>query len=1223
METIFLKFLNQKLGDFLQVDSKNVQLSPGSGQLSLRQASVRADVFDGLHFPLALRGGFLEEVAVNFSAGLFASDGGGAKVVVKNVFLALGPHTSDWSLEHVYDCKSKLVDLVMKVYELKGTLKKRKVAESGKEGYFASIKQRMSEKVAKHFLGMLEVHVSNVHIRYEDDVTQPLPFACGLKVGFIGVTSDDKPQRSFLFGFDDPGDTKKRLPRATGEWLHSTHRHSDPLFRQSVATRRVSAYWDIGGDAADLFATRPASGRQVKDNFSRLNLRETFSACVVDKLLEIFPPDHPRRKVLQGPSFRERLDFHQYLLFPVSINAHIVANRASEACLQQQAPLKDADVVIERLEVAVDTEQIRSINQLVAFAQEFKRKDALLRTRPSDSIGKYLSEMVALQSAPRSDSAGRDVEEAVVESFSAEDARSELVEKKRRVVQAWWRHALEGVRVLGQLPRHASRVDAAELQRKARDRERYIDLCLQAAALDAKITPAKDLHPSHPVRRLREMQVRLDLPEVLEWRLQALEMAPKAAATLGATGPSGASDSAAGSIRGGQLGMRRSGSFGTDISSAAASAPPAPLIAAPAAPPVVKGVEKDAKPSTLQVQVRLLEFDVHVLASASRLWIDALAARIGVGSASPAAKGKRRRRRTVARQVLAKGQVSGVQLEAVQKGFEARRVARWVELRVGGISAENCCARQGSAARPIFSMSPFESSEAEPACVFVGLTMLESKDGSFQAGDIPLTAVLDPAVGLRSHLRPARKQETPAQLQRMGFLKEYKDEPGRLLTFAYVRAGAVRAVDVAAYRRRLLGVMKRGSNSGGKVPDLVRNPSLAALDRELMHRMQKKVEMMVGKSNMLSAIEGAFDGMEVRAVDDYNARNSLCKGASLGALQFKALMCGCPQAMQVLVKRVPRPDERLQSSGGINTAGFDIGAMALPWKVSMFLVPKADYDLGEDAGLPIVDALSMTGKSNDSREDWRREAEVAQRLSGSPISKKGKKGKKASRPSITAVRETSRDRGNREEQTSEPLPGAWFRKWGRKRTPRMRFVLFDEASEAIVWKNKETDKSARGMIPLSKVQDVCVGAKTPLLRSVRHVQFQEGLSWSVVASDRTLDLQAESMAVQVKWVAWLRERFKQYYFANGLNREVRATGSLLFDAKSKAFPSSLRPPQGELCTLLRTCRRLHSVTSIGRVLRRAEAPRDRGASSRGPAGPPEEAEPPPPDRPVPLTSLSL
>lgn len=169
METIFLKFLNQKLGDFLQVDSKNVQLSPGSGQLSLRQASVRADVFDGLHFPLALRGGFLEEVAVNFSAGLFASDGGGAKVVVKNVFLALGPHTSDWSLEHVYDCKSKLVDLVMKVYELKGTLKKRKVAESGKEGYFASIKQRMSEKVAKHFLGMLEVHVSNVHIRYEDE----------------------------------------------------------------------------------------------------------------------------------------------------------------------------------------------------------------------------------------------------------------------------------------------------------------------------------------------------------------------------------------------------------------------------------------------------------------------------------------------------------------------------------------------------------------------------------------------------------------------------------------------------------------------------------------------------------------------------------------------------------------------------------------------------------------------------------------------------------------------------------------------------------------------------------------------------------------------------------------------------------------------------------------------------------------------------------------------
>jgi len=1159
MESIIMKFINQKLGDFLQVDAKNVQLSPGSGQLSLKEAAVRADVFDGLHLPFAVRGGFLEDVTVNVSSGLFAR-GSGSKVVVKNVFLVLGPHETDWSVQHVYDCKSKLVDLVMKVYELKGALKKKSSSDQGRAGgYFASMKQRMSENIAKHFLGMLEVHISNIHVRYEDAITQSLPFACGFKLGFVGVTSDDKPQRSFFFGFEGADDKQRDGPRATGDWKYADHSLSDPLFRQSIVTRRVSAYWDIG---TQLFATQPLSGEQVRANFCRLNLRETFSTCVVDKLLENFPPDHPRRQRLPGPNFRERLDFHQYVLFPVSIHAHIVANRNSEACVAQKAPLKDADVMIERLEVAIDTGQMRSVNELIAFAKEFKRQDSLSRTRPFEPISNYMDTMSLGACKSSSSTSQPDVgSSGVVGEPVGDMGNSVLAQQRKAVVRAWWHHALEGVRIITNLPRATTLVNAADLRERSQLRETYVNLCLQAKASEVKGVPAKDLPPDHPLRLLQQMQLRLNLPEILEWRLQALTTTADA------------------------VGARTA----TETSTATSAGGAAP---APAAPK--EGEQQGRTPSTLQVRLRLNTFDVYFLAAAGRFWIEALGVdrKLVRASQSDDASG-RRRRRVVIRQVLVKGNVANVQLEAVQKGFISRRVARWVELRVGGVGAENCCVKETSAARQLVSLSPIENLEGAtvPVCVFVGLTMLEAKDGAMLPGDIPLSAVLDPVAGLRGHLKAPRKEASAAQLKRLGFLQQYKDEPGRLLTCVHARVGLINAVDVAPLRRRLISLLKSGSGPAALASEMLRRPSLAALDRELLHRVQKKVELMVGKSNMLSVVEGVLDGVEAKAVDHYNSRNALCKHASLGAVQWKALMSGCPQQMQVQIKRydrgdTPQPPANLLSSLAAATSGLDATGL-LPWKVAMSLVDGSDFELGAEAEAPTV--LETTAAVSDPRARPSQLLRVDGRGTSamSRLVGRGKKGKKATpQAKASAVAASVRGPVALVVEEMEALPGAWFRKWSRKGQPRWRFVVFDEIMEAIVWKTKASDRGICGLIPLMKVQDICVGAKTPNLRRISHSQFDQNLAWSVVASDRTLDLQAESMAVQHKWVAWMRERFKMYFLQHNGETGMRIQRSLLpnIKSKSKTYPAKLLPAQGDLCALLTTCRKLRPVSSLGTKL---------------------------------------
>merc|ERR550532_1161208 len=96
----------------------------------------------------------------------------------------------------------------MKVYDLKPGSKQKKKSpekETGMLAGMASMKNKLAGEFAQKFLGLVEIHISNVHVRYEDAVTQGFPMACGFKLGFLSVTSQADP---------------KEL-RTTGEWRHA------------------------------------------------------------------------------------------------------------------------------------------------------------------------------------------------------------------------------------------------------------------------------------------------------------------------------------------------------------------------------------------------------------------------------------------------------------------------------------------------------------------------------------------------------------------------------------------------------------------------------------------------------------------------------------------------------------------------------------------------------------------------------------------------------------------------------------------------------------------------------------------------------------------------------------------------------------------------------------------------------------------------------------------
>merc|ERR1719399_1053158 len=116
--------------------------------------------------------------------------------------------------------------------------------------------------------------------------------------------------------------------------------------------------------------------------------------------------------------------------------------------------------------------------------------------------------------------------------------------------------------------------------------------------------------------------------------------------------------------------------------------------------------------------------------------------------------------------------------------------------------------------------------------------------------EVPLSEMLKPIEGAAAHFGDIVKGNGPQQLEKMGFLQEFRSNSDRIMVFAFGRLGQVRALHYAPFGRRLEHFLKRGKATD--TIDLSRRPSQLAADRELLTKLQRKVEKLTGKANLLS-----------------------------------------------------------------------------------------------------------------------------------------------------------------------------------------------------------------------------------------------------------------------------------------------------------------------------------------------------------------------------------
>lgn len=517
------------------------------------------------------------------------------------------------------------------------------------------------------------------------------------------------------------------------------------------------------------------------------------------------------------------------------------------------------------------------------------------------------------------------------------------------------------------------------------------------------------------------------------------------------------------------------------------------------------------------------------------------------------------------RQPVVSVSIKSIILEVIQKGHIGFRIARWIELSVGKLEIVNLNAQKQQPSRNILSIDPIQKHKGLPMCLFLGLNTFELLDSSFIIGDTPLAAVLEPWEGLLGHTKDQFSPATPVMLQGLGFLKDQVHDMGKLMIFAFARVGRVTAMDWAPFRRRMMFFSKRGLNDMDLVTDLTRRPSQEALMKELLERLQRKVELAVGKSNTLASLEVELDSVQARTVDHYNNRMVLCKQAQLSPLLLKMRRSGQPQALEVQIYHLhadalSAPSLSMLSSGGVSM---------LPWRSSMMLLPQDDFHCTAGS-----DRKAMPSK----------EAQAAQRVIKGiqDPRKKGMRNSGVRGVASTQSQETSPAASHNgslqaKEVVAAPLEAAFFLKWCRNGRPKKRYVEFNEGLKAIVWKDHAAAKPA-GVFPLACIQDICLGMHTPVARQAEkppvvccRPQSRQGLDphllISIIAEDRTLDLQAATQQHQ-RWADGLVSRFRSY---------VQNMDQTTTEAHYRIYPLRFR---SDRCELRLACERLHTLTSF-------------------------------------------
>ncbi|XP_064147275.1 intermembrane lipid transfer protein VPS13A isoform X1 [Loxodonta africana] len=215
-ESVVVDVLNRFLGDYVvNLDTSQLSLGIWGGAVSLKNLKIKENALHELDVPFKVKAGHIGNLSLVIPwKNLYTQP---VEAVLEEIYLLIVPS----SIIKYDPLKEEKQILEAKQQELKRIEEaKQKVADQ--EQPKEEKQDTFIEKLVTQIIKNLQVKISSIHIRYEDDITNrdnPLSFGISLQNLSLQTTDQD--------------------------WVPCLHNESEKLFRKLVRLDNLFAYWNV------------------------------------------------------------------------------------------------------------------------------------------------------------------------------------------------------------------------------------------------------------------------------------------------------------------------------------------------------------------------------------------------------------------------------------------------------------------------------------------------------------------------------------------------------------------------------------------------------------------------------------------------------------------------------------------------------------------------------------------------------------------------------------------------------------------------------------------------------------------------------------------------------------------------------------------------------------------------------------------------------------------
>ncbi|KAK6170959.1 hypothetical protein SNE40_019236 [Patella caerulea] len=182
-ESLVVNLLNKHFGKYIQnLDSSNLNISILQGDAEFTDLQLRPEALAELDLPVEVKAGYVGRLKIDIPwTSLFTSD---IQVWLEDVYMLVGP-IADRQYDHERERQLQNAVKRQKLESLeKSTLETVADKAEQEPGFY--------EKLSTHFINHIQVSIRNIHIRYEDTVTNvDHPFAFGIMLKQIYIKTTD------------------------------------------------------------------------------------------------------------------------------------------------------------------------------------------------------------------------------------------------------------------------------------------------------------------------------------------------------------------------------------------------------------------------------------------------------------------------------------------------------------------------------------------------------------------------------------------------------------------------------------------------------------------------------------------------------------------------------------------------------------------------------------------------------------------------------------------------------------------------------------------------------------------------------------------------------------------------------------------------------------------------------------------------------------------------